>query len=131
MNAGNWRGAYRGVPQNDLGPCCDVLDGYPKGEGIFKPSGHFPPEFIICDELGGLADVEAAAQGLNAGVGMISSVHAGNVRELLRRQQAVSLLHTGAFGYVVLLEGSREPGRVAEVYKAGELLASRFWEFCC
>ena len=120
---GELAGTYRGVPQNDLGPCCDVLDGYPKGEGILQAIRSLSPEFIICDELGGLADVEAAAQGLNAGVGMISSVHAGNVRELLRRQQAVSLLHTGAFGYVVLLEGSREPGRVAEVYKAGELLA--------
>ena len=120
---GELAGTYRGVPQNDLGPCCDVLDGYPKGEGILQAVRSLSPEFIICDELGGLADVEAAAQGLNAGVGMISSVHAGNVRELLRRQQAVSLLHTGAFGYVVLLEGSREPGRVAEVYKAGELLA--------
>ncbi|MFR2562105.1 MAG: stage III sporulation protein AA, partial [Anaeromassilibacillus sp.] len=115
---GELAGTYRGVPQNDLGPCCDVLDGYPKGEGILQAIRSLSPEFIICDELGGLADVEAAAQGLNAGVGMISSVHAGNVRELLRRQQAVSLLHTGAFGYVVLLEGSREPGRVAEVYKA-------------
>ena len=123
---GELAGTYRGVPQNDLGPCCDVLDGYPKGEGILQAIRSLSPEFIICDEMGGLADVEAAAQGLNAGVGMISSVHAGSVRELLRRQQALSLLHTGAFGYVVLLEGSREPGRVAGVYKAGDLLAQGF-----
>ena len=123
---GELAGAYRGIPQNDLGPCCDVLDGYPKGEGILQAIRSLSPEFIICDELGGLADVEAAAQGLNAGVSMISSVHAGSVRELLRRQQAVSLLHTGAFGHVVLLEGSREPGCVAGIYKAGELLAQGF-----
>lgn len=123
---GELAGTYRGIPQNDLGPCCDVLDGYPKGEGILQAIRSLSPEFIICDELGGLADVEAAAQGLNAGVGMISSVHAGSVRELLRRQQAVSLLRTGAFGYIVLLEGCREPGRVAGVYKAGELLAQGF-----
>ena len=62
MNAGNWRGRIAGWPQNDLGPCCDVLDGYPKGEGILQAIRSLSPEFIICDELGGLADVEAAAR---------------------------------------------------------------------
>ena len=26
--------SFRGEPQNDLGYCCDLLDGYPKGEGM-------------------------------------------------------------------------------------------------
>lgn len=119
---GELAGTYQGVPQNDLGMSCDVLDGYPKGEGILQAIRSLSPEFIICDELGGFADVEAAAQGLNAGVGMIASIHAGSVQELLKRKQAVSLLETGAFANVVLLEGSREPGRVAGIYRAGDLL---------
>jgi len=120
---GELAGTYMGVPQNDLGVCSDVLDGYPKAEGIMQAIRSLSPEFIICDELGGSDEVSAVKQGLNAGVSMISSIHAGSIEELMMRKQAVSLLKTGAFGCVAMLNGHAEPGKITGIYKAGDLLA--------
>lgn len=120
---GELAGTYMGIPQNDLGVCSDILDGYPKAEGIMQAIRSLSPEFIICDELGGNEEVNAVVQGLNAGVSMISSIHAGSVEELLKRQQAVALLQTGAFGCVAMLNGHERPGKITGIYKAGDLLA--------
>lgn len=120
---GELAGTYMGIPQNDLGLCSDILDGYPKAEGILQAVRSLSPEFIVCDELGGNEEVRALEQGLNAGVSVISTIHAGSLEELLRRKQALSLLETGAFGSVAMLEGHEKPGGIRGVYRAGDLLA--------
>lgn len=112
-----------GIPQNDLGPCCDVLDGCTKGDGILQAVRSLSPDFIICDELGGEKDVSSVTEGLNAGAAVIATIHAGNPAELLERRQAKGLLETGAFQTVVFLEGRSGPGRIREIWKAGDLLA--------
>ncbi|XOQ48903.1 MAG: Spore-III-AA domain-containing protein [Eubacteriales bacterium] len=120
---GELAGTYMGVPQNDLGVCSDILDGYPKAQGIMQAIRCLSPEYIICDELGGYDEVSAVQQCLNAGAVMISSIHAGSLEELLKKKQAVELLKTGAFGNVAILDRQMEPGKIAGIYKAGELLA--------
>ena len=120
---GELAGTCLGAAQNDLGFCCDILDGYPKGEGIQQAVRSLSPEFIICDELGAQADVDAVLEGLNAGVSMIASIHAGSLQELLRRNQALCLLRTGAFASVALLGGRSAPGKIAGIYKVGDLLS--------
>lgn len=120
---GELAGTSFGVPQNDLGPCCDVLDGFPKAEGILQAVRALSPEVILCDELGSEQEAQAVLQGLNAGVAMVASIHAGSIAELLKRKQALLLLETGAFGSVAFLEGCRRPGKLAGIYKAGDLLA--------
>lgn len=119
---GEIAGTYLGVPQNDLGLCCDVLDGYPKAEGIMQAVRALSPQFIICDELGTEDEAAAVEQGLNAGAAMIASIHAGNIEELLKRRQAEALLKTGAFKNIAMLGGER-PGSVIGIYKTGDLLA--------
>ena len=120
---GELAGTCLGVPQNDLGVCSDVLDGYPKAEGIMQAIRCLSPEFIICDELGGNDEVFAVEQSLNAGVSMISTIPAGSIDEFLMKKQAVSLLKTGAFGCVAMLNSHTEPGKIQGIYKAGDLLA--------
>ncbi len=115
--------AYQGIPQNDVGICCDVLDGYPKADGMLLAVRSLSPQIIICDELGAERETYAVEQSLNAGVGVIASIHAGDISELLKRRQAMELLRTGAFPYVAVLGGSTAPGSVAGIYKAGDLLA--------
>jgi stage III sporulation protein AA len=112
-----------GIPQNDLGCCCDVLDGYPKAEGIILAVRTLSPEIIICDEIGSDREVAAVEQGLNTGVNLIASIHAGSAEELMRRKQALNLLRTGAFKTVAILDASRGPGKIEGIYKAGDLLA--------
>lgn len=107
---------FQGQPQNDLGPCCDILDGYPKGEGIMQAVRCLSPDVIICDEIGGQEDELAVELSLNAGVTVIASAHAGSLRELLARPQIVRLLASGAFKKAVRLAGRENPGTVAGVY---------------
>lgn len=114
--------AYQGVPQNDLGPCTDVLDGYPKSVGISTALRVLSPHVVLCDEIGTMEEVEAVIPGLHSGVVFILSVHAASKAELLRREQIRALLKTGAFAHVVLLGNGSRPGQVEEIYGAGELI---------
>jgi stage III sporulation protein AA len=107
---------FQGQPQNDLGPCCDVLDGYPKGEGIMQAVRCLSPDVVICDEIGGEDDERAVEMSLNAGVAVIASAHAASMRELMMRPQTARLVSTGAFKKAVRLKGRECPGTIAEVY---------------
>ena len=120
---GELAGSFSGIPQNDLGVCCDVLDGYPKGEGILQAIRSLSPEYVVFDELGSAAEADAVAEGLNSGVFAITSIHAGGIHELMRRKQAEKLMAVGAFSHVVILGGRTAPGKITGIYKAGELIA--------
>lgn len=115
--------SFRGAPQNDLGPCCDVLDGYPKAEGMQQAVRCLAPDVILCDEIGGEDDAAAVEQSLNAGVAVIASAHAGSLEELRKRPQLVRLLQSGAFACAVRLAGRELPGQVASVYRTEQLAA--------
>lgn len=117
---GELAGTCGGIPQNDLG-LCDVLDGYAKGEGILQAVRCLSPDFIICDEVGGLEDIAAIEEGLNAGVSMVASIHAGSMPELMRRSQYRRLLATGAFRWVALLQTRASPGKLQGIYQVGDL----------
>lgn len=111
---GELSGTYGGTAENDLG-LCDVLNGYPKGEGIIQAIRSLSPQVIICDEVGTESDAAAISAGANAGADIIATIHAGSYDELLRRKQARRLLETGAFKTVVILESADRPGKVSEV----------------
>ena len=49
---GEVAGISNGEVQNDVGVCCDILNGYPKSEGILQAIRGLSPQFIFCDELG-------------------------------------------------------------------------------
>ena len=115
---GELSGTYSGVSYNDMG-LSDVLNGYPKGEGIIHAVRAMSPQVIICDELGTDEDCRLVSQGFNAGAVIIASIHAGNYEELMRRKQAVSLIETGAFKNIVMLESSNRPCKIAKVIELG------------
>ena len=80
---GELSGTYSGVSYNDMG-LSDILNGYPKGEGIIHAIRAMSPQVIICDELGTDEDCRLVSQGFNAGAVIIASIHAGNYAELMR-----------------------------------------------
>ena len=112
---------HEGIPQNDLGPGCDILSGYPKGEGIITAVRTLSPQVVICDEIGGEGEVNGMLDGLSCGVKVIASAHADNLEELLGRRQIVRLLREGAFSIIVLLGGAHQPGRVVHTVHTKEL----------
>ena len=116
---GELGGAFQGICQNDLG-LSDVLTGFPKGEGILQAVRCLSPELIICDEAGSRQEAAAIEEGLNAGVGLITTLHAGSLEEIYRRSQGMQLLQSGAFYRIVLLEGRSAPGAVQGIYEVGD-----------
>jgi stage III sporulation protein AA len=114
---------YDGIPQNDLGPCCDILSGYPKAEGILTAVRTLSPQVILCDEIGGEAEVSGMLDGVNCGVKMIATAHAATTAELMGRRQIRRLLEYGVFDKIVRLGGADAPGEIVEIIEAGELFA--------
>lgn len=110
-----------GVPQNDIGINCDVLDMYPKNVGILTAIRSMAPDIIICDEIGSLNDSIAIDEGNNSGVKFAVSVHASSFSELSKRPQIKKILESGAFDKVVLLKSGKKPGVISNIYEVGEL----------
>lgn len=113
---GEVAGVVQGEVQNDVGLCCDVFDGYPKGEGILQALRCFTPQFILCDELGSAEDAAAIRAGVHAGVSMITTLHADSLEDLQKRPQGKLLLETGAFRFAAILDSRRTFGSVREIY---------------
>lgn len=110
---------YDGVAQNDLGVCCDILSGYPKGQGILSAVRTLSPHVILCDEIGAKEEVDSMLDGINCGVRMVATAHAENLGELLRRPQIVRLLEHGAFDKIVRLGGADDPGKIVSIVEVG------------
>lgn len=100
---------HRGAAQNDVGVNCDVLNAYPKGEGIQTAVRTLAPEIIFCDEVGTMQEVSAILEGVNSGVRFVISAHAADGADVFARPQLQQLLQTGAFRYVAVLSGGRVP----------------------
>lgn len=111
---GEIAGVSGGVPALDIGENTDVLNGYPKGEGIMCALRSLSPEVIICDEIGG--DAEEVRQCMNCGVRLIVSAHAGSIPELMSRPALRELLPL--FDRAALLG---ERGRLKELVELSEV----------
>lgn len=111
---------YNGTPQIELGPCTDVLTGYPKGEGMNIALRTLSPELIVCDEIGGEGETNAIRMSLNAGTAVLATAHAGNLDALTRRPQIRALIDEGAFDFLVQLKGQEAPCQIREVRQVGE-----------
>ena len=105
----------------DLGACTDILQGYPKQEGLSHAVRCLSPEYIVCDELGE-NDLSAIRSASFSGVALIASIHAGSVHELCCRPLCRGILSLGAFETVALLHGRSAPTKVEKLFLAGDLL---------
>jgi len=115
---------YYGSAQNDLGVTCDILDGYPKSEGIMIALRALSPDIILCDEIGGEQDVLALQSGVNAGVIFIATIHADSIAQLKRRPQFEALMKTGAFQKIVLLKDRDSPCSIKQIIDVEELYST-------
>ncbi|WRS28155.1 stage III sporulation protein AA [Oscillospiraceae bacterium MB08-C2-2] len=115
-----------GLPQNDLGACCDILSGYPKGEGILTAIRTLSPQVVVCDEIGSSKEADSLLDSVGCGVKLVASAHGASPQELMRRPQLRRLLEQGAFDKVVLLGRAETPGQIVDVLEAGDLLGENF-----
>ncbi len=117
-------GFYRGRYGFWLGPHTDVLDGWPKAEGMMAAIRTLGPDRVVVDELGGSGDMGAVARALSAGVSVVASIHAGSYQQLER----IGFSDRGSrtvgdlFDAVAIVSRRLGPGTVEELWHAGERL---------
>ena len=110
--------SFQGVPQNDLGIRCDVMDACPKARGIMMMLRSMAPDVIITDEIGTREDAAAIHEALNAGVCVIASAHGGSVEEVARRTTLSDVI--GAFDCFLVLSNRDGAHTVAEIRDGGD-----------
>ncbi|WP_409968435.1 stage III sporulation protein AA [Bengtsoniella intestinalis] len=71
-----------GVPQLDVGRHTDVLDGYPKEQGMMIGVRTMNPQILAVDEITNPLDLEAMVQGAYCGVSLFATVHGTTMAEL-------------------------------------------------
>lgn len=98
--------AYRGSIQTELGNHTDVLDGCPKALGIEMLLRSMTPQVIAVDEIASAEDVEAMCTAANCGVGLVATMHAAGVGELVNKPLGRELLASGVFLRAVSVSGS-------------------------
>ncbi len=111
---------FCGHPYFDVG-FSDILSGFPKKEAFEIAIRCQSPDVIICDEIGAYEDAEAVNQSLNAGVQVISSIHARNLKELKNRPQAKKILASGAFEKIIFLNDDYPFGKIKNTYEVNEI----------
>ena len=120
-------GCFNGVPQLEMGPRTDVLDGCPKQEGVYMLLRSMNPELIATDEIGGAADIQIIEDIINAGVGFIATAHAFDLNEALQRPGLRAILEANLVERIVVLSNRMGVGTIESI-KAGvngaELLAA-------
>ena len=114
-----------GQPQFDLGPRTDILDAWPKAQGIVAAVRALGPEVVACDELGGTEEAMAVAEAGRSGVEVLATVHAGSLEDLLRRPQLAGLLSTGAFQRAVRLAADRHLAEISTLGGGGGIPGGR------
>ena len=82
----------------------DILEGYPRGEGIEIAIRVMNPEYIICDEIGSRAEANAILAARNSGVSIIASAHGESAERLIEREEIAELHRAGIFENYLSLE---------------------------
>lgn len=95
---------FRGIPQNDLGPRTDVLDGCPKAEGMQMMVRSMAPQVIAVDEVGSEGDRHAVEHAMNCGCRILATTHGAAWEELVCHPVLGSWLRDGRFGRYVFMK---------------------------
>lgn len=109
---------YLGIPQNDLGPRTDVLEGAGKSEGIYMLLRSMSPQVIAVDELGAKDDFEAVTRAFHSGCRLIGTVHGEDIDSLQRICGFFSWSGKGEIGRFIVLGKDEKGQRSMQVYNS-------------
>ncbi|HAU32165.1 MAG TPA: stage III sporulation protein AA [Desulfotomaculum sp.] len=115
-------GCFQGVPQREVGIRTDVLDGCRKAEGMFMLLRSMAPRVIATDEIGTDEDFAALEGVFNAGVKVLTTVHAASLEELNQRPALRNLLSMKVIERFVLLGRSKNIGTIEEIIDGRTML---------
>lgn len=66
---------YKGIPQNDVGDCTDVMDMIPKSKGIMMMLRAMSPRVIAVDEINRNEDIAAIRSARSCGAALLCTKH--------------------------------------------------------
>ena len=104
---------YKGVPQNDVGIRCDVMDNVTKSLGMRIAVRTMSPQVIVADEIGTEDDIDAINYGVCSGVKGIFSAHAANINEFRLNENLNKLYEQKIFKKLIFLE---KMGKIKNIY---------------
>ncbi len=107
---------HLGIPQNDLGPRTDVLEGCGKEEGMQLLLRTMSPQVIAVDELGEERDFAAVERAVFSGSQVLGTIHAGEIRELWEKPYLRNWLQKKIIKRFVFLKKKDTGERQIEIY---------------
>lgn len=107
----------------DLGPNTDVIFTPDRAFGALCALKCLYPQIIAFDEIGTEAEVKSVFDAFGAGAYIVTTAHAGSIKELNKRTVTRKLLESGAIEKIVMLSGNI--GEKPEIYDIGEALDER------
>lgn len=78
----------RRVPQLDVGPNTDVLDGCAKEAGLRWMLRAMSPQALVTDELGGAMDAQAVLDAARSGVSVLATLHGRDLQAACRGESS-------------------------------------------
>lgn len=105
---------HNGISAYNLGYCVDVLNCFPKAEGVLRAIRTLAPDVIIMDEIASEKEMESIKSGLNSGVAFIVSAHAESKEDLDKRG-----IYYGFVQKLITLTGVGKPWEVSDLENRG------------
>lgn len=108
---------YEGVPQLDLGPHTDVMDGCTKADGLMMLLRGMNPKVLAMDEVTAPGDIDALEAAAGCGAALLATAHGQGIEDLKRRTLYIRLLERRIFQKVLLIErrGGTRSYRLADL----------------
>ncbi|MBO5488516.1 MAG: stage III sporulation protein AA [Eubacterium sp.] len=108
-------GCYRGVPRNDVGENCFVMDGCEKSVGIEMMIRSMSPNIVAVDEIGIKKDAEALQKALCQGVKILATAHGSSYEDVCHLPDLWSLIGKDKISRIVFLNAYGGPGEIREI----------------
>lgn len=93
-----------GVPQLEVGPRTDVMDGAPKALAVMTLLRCMSPAIVALDEITEQADLQALSSCHGCGVKLLATAHGADANDLHERALYKELLSGGIFKKCVLIK---------------------------
>lgn len=108
-------GCYKGVPQNNIGPRTDILDGCSKVDGMLMLLRSMSPDVIAVDEIGKKEDLYAIEEVRSGGVKIICTVHGSTLKDIMNKPILKEMIEKHFFERIVCISARKGPGTIESI----------------
>ena len=107
--------SFHGVPQNDMGPRTDVMDGCGKAEGMQLLIRSMSPAVVAVDELGKEEDFRAVESVIHCGCTLLATAHGNSLEDIMEQPFFQKLKNMQIFERYIILGRQNRNGRIVQI----------------